>query len=127
MKFADFLNESTLDESKTYESMYELEDLIRKNKSRLQKIVKALEDNMDDDTDEDNFDEEKFVYGIVKSLKDIGAKEIANEINGIRDVESLEHYLLDGTKISSTADRLHYHQNRDELAKLIIKFIVKGK
>lgn len=121
------LNESVLDESKTYESMYELEDLIRKNKANLQKIVTALEDNYVEDGQEDDMDEDSFVYSVVQSLKKIGAREIANNIDSGKDLESLEHYLQGGDNIGSIADRLHYHQNIDHLAKAIIEFIVKGK
>lgn len=118
MKFSQFLNES---ETK-YKERYKLEDALYKNKAKLKKIEAAFEENYSDN--EDNFDEDSFVYKIVKSLKDAGVNELANAIHTIKDVESVEHYISNIDDISSVANKLHYHQNLDDIAKAILDYVV---
>lgn len=120
MKFSQFLNES---ETK-YKDRYKLEDALYKNKAKLKKVEAAFEENYSDSDNEDNFDEDSFVYKIVKSLKDAGVNELANAIHTIKDVESVEHYISNIDDISSVANKLHYHQNLDDIAKAILDYVV---
>lgn len=120
MKFSQFLNES---EAK-YKDLYELERSLKQNKDKLKKIIDAFEENYDDEQDEENFDEESFVYKITTSLKDAGINELARAIHTIKDVESVEHYISNIDDIKRTADKLHYHQNLDDVAKAILNYVV---
>lgn len=95
-----------------------------KIKLNLKKIEAAFEENYSDSDNEDNFDEDSFVYKIVKSLKDAGVNELANAIHTIKDVESVEHYISNIDDISSVANKLHYHQNLDDIAKAILDYVV---
>ena len=119
MKFSEFLNEKK-NEDGYFDSRSDLIDAI--SETKFEKLFKAI-DSVYDDVDEDASDDD-FVDAVRNALSGIGARDIADTVETIKDFSYLEKYIGDGQNINSTADQLHYDQHSKDMAKAIIEFLV---
>lgn len=115
----------SLQESK-FESIIDLQDALKVNKRKFKVLVKALQDNYaDDDSDDEKFDVDSFMYSVKKSLTKAGASEVAKVLNTEGDLESFSEYLDDGDDLDTSAESLFQDQKRNDVAKAIIKFVTE--
>lgn len=121
MKFLEFLNEGKNGKDESL-SLSDIESILRKNKAKLSKIVDALKCTYDDC---EGMSDKDFIKNVVKSLRSIGAEELADSINTMKDLDSLE-FFLNIDDIYSMANKMHYHQRLDPFVTRITDYLNEG-